>query len=401
VARAFKTKKKYLTMEQKYRISTWNKVFYGVIATMIFGFSLYLSNLPKTKNSILIFIPLLLFFISTLIVVNFIKRKLVISENSILCINLFSRKELKLNAIKGYRSDGKSIKIEPILKNDTILSIGNYIDFENATEILEWSKKNLKDLDALDLENEHQKLLKDASLGFSEIEREEKIKSTKEICVAYNFIGGFLAFIVLFIDQKFSYVILLILPLIGIILLYNFKLIKFISNSKRSIYGYIFIGFAIPCFTLLLKTTEFNLLNLDNIWIPVGIIFCITLALLSFKGINKSVESVIGQIIAMVLFSFLYGFGSIRAINCEFDKSKLLIFNATVIDHSISHGKKTTYYLRLSTWGPQHKEEDEEISKNMYHKTKIGDLVNIKYKEGFLKAPWFVISSNNDENASH
>lgn len=388
-------------MKQEYRISTWQKGFYGIMAFMIFGFALILFNLPKVKNSFLLFITLFLLFISASIVINFVKRKLVISENSILCVNLFSRKELKLTAIKGYRLNGKLIKIEPISENDAILSIGNYTDLQDSIEITNWLAKNFKDLDALDLESEHQKLLKDKSLGFSENDRSEKIKNTKEICVAYNIISSFLAFIMLFIDQQFSYFILLALPLIGIVLLYNFKLIKFISNPKRSMYGYIFIGFGIPCFFLLLKTSEFNILNLDTILLPIGITSCIVLAFLLFKGINKSVESLIGQIIALLLLSVLYGFGSIRAINCEFDKSKLLTYNATVIDQSVSRGKKTTYYLRISTWGPQHKEQDEDVSKNMYHKTKVGDVVAIKYKEGFLKAPWYVISSNKSKNASH
>ncbi len=388
-------------MKQEYRISTWQKVFYGLIAFIILGLALFLFNLPKAKNAFLILIPLFLLFISTLIVINFVKRKLVISENSILCVNLFSRKELKLTAIKGYRLNGKFIKIEPISENDAIISIRSYTDLEDNIKITNWLAKNFTDLDAFDLETEHQKLLKDKSLGFSENERSEKIKNTKEICLAYNIISSFLAFIMLFIDQLFSYFILLALPLIGIVLLYSFKLIKFISNPKRSMYGYIFIGFGVPCFFLLLKTSEFNILNLDNILLPIGITSCIMLAFLMIKGINKSVQSLVGQIIALLLFSVLYGFGSIRAINCEFDQSKLLTYNATVIDHSVSHGKKTTYYLRLNTWGPQHKEQDEDVSKNMYHKTKVGDLVAIKYKEGFLKAPWYVISSNKNENASH
>lgn len=381
-------------MEQEYRISTSTKFFYGLLATMIFGFSMYLFNEPSEKHPFLIFIPIIILVISALIVINFIKRKVVISENSILCINLFSIKELTLVEIKGYRANGKSIIIEPILENDSILSITNCIDFENDDEILDWIKNNFKDLDALDLENERQSLMNDTSLGFSETERETKIKNIKEICVSYNFIGGFLAFILLFIKQPFSYIILLILPLIGIVLLFSFKLIKFVSNEKRSMYSYILFGFSIPCFTILLKTSEFNLLNYNTIWQPIGIVVFIMVILLIFKGINRSLGAIVGQIIAMMICSVLYGFGSARAINCEFDKSKPLTYNATVIDHSISYGKKTTYYLRLSKWGPQkEEEEDEEVSKSMYKKTSIGELIDVEYKEGFLKSPWYVIHS--------
>ena len=380
-------------MEQEYRISTWNKFFYGFFALIIFGASIFFFYVIITKNLILLVVPLSLLIISVLIVINFIRRKLVIDEKSLLCVNLFSKKELNLSSIKGYRFNGKMIKVEPISETDAIINIGNYIDFENSESFIEWIIKNFKDLDALDLEIENHNFLKDSTFGFSETERLEKLKTTKEIATAYNFISGFLAFIFLFIKNNVSYIILLTLPIIGIILLFRFDLIKFLSNPKRSIYAYIFIGFSIPCFTLLLKTSEFKILSFDNIWLSIGIIFSIMFGLLCFKGINKSVESVLGQIILMLIVSVLYGFASVRTINCVFDKSREIIYNANVIDQHISSGRHTTYYLKLGTWGPQNKNENVEVSKKMYNKTQIGDTVNVKYKEGFLKSPWFVITS--------
>lgn len=380
-------------MEQEYRISIWNKFFYGFIALIIFGVSIFFFNLIKTKDLILLVVPLSLIIISALIVINFTKRKLVIDEKSLRCVNLFSKKELNLSSIKGYRLNGKMIKVEPISENDSIISIGNYIDFENSENFLEWIIKNFKDLDALDLEVENQNFLKDSTFGSSETERLERLKTTKEISTSYNFISGFLGFIFLFIKNDVSYIILLMLPIIGIILLYKFDLIKFLSNSKRSIYAYIFIGFSIPCFTLLLKTSDFKLLSFDNIWLSIGIIFSIMFGFLCFKGINKSVEYVVGQIILMLIVSVLYSFGSVRTINCVFDKSREIIYNANVIDQNIYSGRHTTYYLKLGTWGPQNENENVEVSKKMYNKTQIGDTVNVKYKEGFLKSPWFIITS--------
>ena len=97
--------------------------------------------------------------------------------------------------------------------------------------------------------------------------------------------------------------------------------------------------------------------------------------------------------IGMLIVSVLYGFGSVRTINCVFDKSKEKIYNAKVIDLHFSNGRHQTYYLKLSTWGPKNKKEDEEVSKKMYDKTKIGDTINVGYREGFLKSPWYVITS--------
>lgn len=378
-------------MEQEYRISTWYKYFYGIIAIILLVFSIYFFSLQKPNNLFLLFIPLFFLIFSILIVVNFIKRKLVINEKSILCINLFSEKELNISAIKGYRLGSKSIIIEPISENDSKLIIGNYIDFENREDISEWVVKNFKDLDTLDLESENQKFLKDTAFGSSESERIEKLKSSKEIATAYNFISGLLGFILAFKHNDLSYIILLILPIIGIILFFSFDLIKLISEPKRSIYAYIFIGFIIPCVTLLIKTSEYKLLSFDPIWLWIGIVFFIMFSLLYFKGIDKSEKSLIGQMILMLIISILYGFGSVRAINCAFDKSKETVYSANVIDLYITRGRHRGYYLKLGSWGPQNKSEDEEVSKKMYDKTNIGDIVNVKYKEGFLKAPWYEV----------
>lgn len=379
-------------MQQEFTISSGTKIFNGLLAAGMSLFSIFLFYKIIPRYSFILVIPLVILVIAVLIIVTFLKRKIVLSESTLLVVTLFSVKELQIAAIKGFRIDNKIIKIEPISVTDTTLVIGNYIDFKDSSEILEWLFKNFKDLDALDLETEHQKLLRDTTLGFSENEREEKIKKSKQIANAYNIISGVLSLLLLFITKQFGYIVLFILPLLGILLLYNFELIKFLSNSKRSVSGFVFIGMLIPCFALLLKSTEFNLLYMEKIVMPVGIVSCVLFLLLCVKGINKSIGSVIGQIIAMLIVSCLYGFGSIRSINCSFDSSRQLLFNATVLDHHINHGKSTSYYLKLSPWGPQHKEENESVSKNMYFNTQLGEIVTVKYKEGYLKAPWFVIT---------
>ncbi len=379
-------------MEKEYRLSFGIKFFYGILAAIIFVFSLFLLTKPIHKNSFVLLLPILLIVVSFLIVANFIRRKILITESSILCVDLFSTNQLNLTAIKGYRLGTKVIKIEPFSENDPVLTIGNYINFEDNSEISEWLLNNFKDLDALDLETEHQRLLNDSSLGFTEKDREEKIKKAKEIATAYNVIGVVLGIIMMFFDTRISLIIILIIPVIGIIILYNFELIRFLSNSKRSVYSHIFIGFFTSCVVLMLKSSEFNLLSLQNTWLLSISICCLVFMLLYLKGINRSVESVIGQIFLIIVVSLLYGFGSIRAINCEFDQSQQYIYNATVIDHSVSHGKRTTYYIKLSTWGPQDKEENVKVSKPMYKNTFIGDRVEVKFKKGFLKIPWFIVS---------
>jgi hypothetical protein len=159
------------------------------------------------------------------------------------------------------------------------------------------------------------------------------------------------------------------------------------------VYSHVFIGVFTSCIFLTLKSFEFNLLDLKNLWIPSIGIGLLIFVLLYLKGINRSVESVIGQLVLMFIVSIAFGFGSIKVINCEFDQSQETLYTATVIDHHITHGKRTNYYIKLSTWGPQNKEKNESVSRTMYENTFIGDRVDVKYKQGLFKIPWFKISS--------
>jgi predicted neutral ceramidase superfamily lipid hydrolase len=71
-------------MEKEYSISVGTKTFYGILAFVIFVFSIFLLTISNSKKITLILIPLIFLIISALIVINFIKRKILITEKSIL-----------------------------------------------------------------------------------------------------------------------------------------------------------------------------------------------------------------------------------------------------------------------------------------------------------------------------
>ncbi len=283
-----------------------------------------------------------------------------------------------------------------ISKKDTLDEKYNYIDFKDIDIFITWLYSNFKDLDAVDLETEHQELLRDTTLGFSEEERKQTLKRAKQIATAFNIGSTVLGILLFFVKGRCSYIVLLVLPLLGILLLYCFELIKLLSNSKKSVYPWIYIGIGAPALALLLKSMEFNVLHLEKIFVPAGIVGGIFFLLLCVKGINKSMGVVIGQVLAVLVVSCIYGFGSIRAINCSFDASTQQRYVATVIGKKITEGKRTSYDLRINPWGPQHKVENEDVSRKEYSHTQIGDIVIATYKKGYLDAPWYVIATQYD-----
>lgn len=88
---------------------------------------------------------------------------------------------------------------------------------------------------------------------------------------------------------------------------------------------------------------------------------------------------------------FGFSFGTIVFINCWYDKSAPDYYNAEVLGKRISSGKSTTYYIELAPWGPQKKNEEVSVNKNLYNDLEVSDGVDIYYKKGLLNIPWLII----------
>ncbi|MDR3711232.1 MAG: hypothetical protein P4L51_00330 [Puia sp.] len=384
-------------MERQYSISKGTKIFYGLIAVGMFCFAIYLAATYNPSVTRAVFLmPLMIAAGSILIVINLFRRKIVIDDHSILCISLFSKKQLELAGIKGCRIGEKAICLEPLSTVDHRILIGNYNDLEKSEELAGWIKANFKDLDSLDLQRESQELQQNKTLGSTETEQQTALKKAKELATAYNVWGIMMVFVLIFINNMLSIVILLVYPIAGAaIMIFSKGLIKFVSNSKRSPYPFIMLGAMLPGFLLLIKSLgNYTLLQTGPLWLPAFVISGIVFVVFFFPGVNKSVGSIRGQVVIITVFSLIYGFGSARQINCFFDNSRPEIYETTVVDHRVEYGKSTSYLLTLGPWGPRRDEKETEVKKSLYNATRIGDTVKINCKQGLLRIPWFSVTKN-------
>jgi len=88
----------------------------------------------------------------------------------------------------------------------------------------------------------------------------------------------------------------------------------------------------------------------------------------------------------------IYSYAATYGINCVFDNSEPKVYQAKVIDKSISKGRRhTTYYLRVEPWGDHRDAENISVATSQYNETAIGQTVSIDYKEGLLNIPWYHI----------
>jgi len=380
-------------MGREYTVSTGMKIFYILLAVGMFVFAIVLLKIPQSQ-SILLLMPLLIIVGAVLIIVNVLKRKVVIYDDSILCIGLFSRKEITFKDIKGCRIGQKALTIESLSGNKMIIS--NYSDLSDSDELSSWLKGNFTDLDAVDIKQDEEAILHDSTLGYSEEDRKKKLQSAKQIALVYNIIGPVISFVFLLLHKGIALIIIgLIYPLIGVLIMrFSHGLIKFLGNGKRSVIPFILIGFMMPViFLLIVSITDYQVFSYNNLWIYFGFISIVVFASIYFTGLNKTISGVIGQTIFMFAMSLIYGFGSVVGINCAFDNSKPTIYVAKVLDHRIESGKHTSYLFTLSQWGPMHEEKEEDVGKWIYDNVSIGDSVRVYFRPGELKAPWYEVHS--------
>jgi len=357
----------------------------------MFIFAFVLLKMPQLQPALLI-IPLLFIAIAGLIIANVIRRKVIVYDDSIITINLFSTKEMAFNDIKGCRIGQKFLALES--NSGEKITINNYSDLSGSSELESWMKNKFEDLDAIDLKHNEEQVLQDTTLGYTIEDRERKLKTAKQIALAYNIVG-FAVFALVFFGRGYPIVIMgLFYPLLGIIIMASGKgLIKFVGNSKRSVIAFLMLGVMIPVATMLVVViSDYQVFTYNNLWLPI-IIAAITLfALLYFTGLNRSISYLASQIIFMSVLSVLYAFAGVTSVNCTFDKSAPVIYNAKVLDHRIESGKHTSYLLTLSEWGPMHQQKEEDVGRRLYQKVSIGDTVKVYFRPGLLNAPWYYIT---------
>jgi hypothetical protein len=381
-------------MEQEFSNSKGYKIFYSIAAFLMIGFALFLLSLDRSRTGDgLLAFPTVIFLLALWIIVSQIRRKIIISDDGIISINAFGTKEITATNVKGCRITPKVIVIESAAPNHIKITINNYSDLADSEDLAKWLKENFADLNEVDLKQEQEKLANDTSLGATEEERNKKIEKAKQISIAYNIWGGVGGFAMLFFSNKFTVLFLFLYPLAGILVMqFSSGLIKFVSDSKRSVYWFIVIGFMVPAIMTLVKSIgDYEIYRFQNALILIIISTLFVFFLLYKTGINNALPKS-GQIFMMLLMSFIYSYGSIITINCKFDESKPQIIYTTVESVNVNHNKGIHYYLYLKPWEEQASPGNVEVSGAMYAHHPVGSNITVNLKHGLFNIPWFTVS---------
>jgi len=385
-------------MEYEYTTSTGYKIFYGILAAGLLGFTLFVpmsaNNGGYNTNPVLIIIPILGLVGAALIILNLIKRKIVITDYSIKYITIWSSKEIVIKDIKGFRIGDKIIFIYPFDEHSPKLSIKDYLSIGDIKGFKNWLAENFKDLDKEEFEAAKSEILQDTSLGITAEDRELKYNNNKKYATWYSMVALFSFFAVIYIhsDSRAVCIALLLYPIPGILLVTLSNGLIRLYAKKNSAYNAIFIGLLLPAFALAVqsfKNTKF--LNFSSLLFPAVVVAVVAFCVLFFVAIKKVKDNVMAQIICALVFSAAYGLGAASAINCDFDQAQPKVYPVKVIDHHVTHGKSTSYYITIDEW-KEGLSESINVSSSFYDNTPVGSTVNVNLKPGTLNIPWYYIS---------
>lgn len=218
----------------------------------------------------------------------------------------------------------------------------------------------------------------------------------------YLTIGLGLWFLIYPEPYEILFIILLFIPILGLIL--NgltgrpsiASLVKISKNDegkdKYDVADFIdFAGWVL--FLRVLIDYEFE--SFKSILIPCTIGFIIMLIVLfsTHKQIESSNKSKIWIYFSLILNVFVFSYAGTYGVNCIFDNSKPIIYDARVVSKSISTSSKgrKTYYLEVTPWGHHFDKEEISVPERKYCKINIGEKVKIDLKKGLFNIPWYYI----------
>lgn len=352
------------------------------------------NNTADTSNWTFIAFTLVGLFFLIYALAEALKGKLVVYEDRFEFTSAFGTRELLFINVKGFKTNDKYLSIYPLSEKGKKINVSTY--FGKITELQAWLSTHFQDIDIAEKMEEQERLLLNVDYGQSTEEREIALGAAKRTARIINIVGIALAVSLFFADIQYTLMATAIFIPISVLVLRYYKGLIRLNEHKNSPYPSIFFGLFGSIMGLLLKSLfTFHILDHANAWLPVGMLAATLFVLLVLK--NKEFEQFNKQTIFMAVFcavlSFAYGYAVVTSFNCVYDSSPASKHTANVLDKRVSNGKSTSYYLKLSPWGPVKESDELDVSEEMYAETELGDDVNIYLFKGKMEIPWFVVET--------
>jgi len=386
---------------QTYRTSKGWRIFFFVFMPPLICLMTWLMVYSFIGNDIKGLIVRISFFLMglgfdiflTYAIVWIAKYRVEIYSDKIVEIGVYKKKEIILNNIDGFRIlPTQYVNQVQFIYKDTKKKKNIALMMNDSNVFLQWLNSSLKNLDAEDYDKELKTILTNDKLGMTEEQREYSFERAKKFASFLNILSIVSILWVFIWPEPYEIAIwaMVLFPLLPISSAKLFPgLIRF-DESNKSAYPSVASAFLMPGLALALRALlDWNILSWQNFWVPFAIItICLFFLLL---WVFNELRNKYGYAILVLCFCAVYGYGTTVSLNGINDKSTSINYSAVIIYKHISTGKHTSYYLKLSPWGPRTTEKDVSVSKDLYNSVEIKDSIKVYEKKGALDIPWFFL----------
>jgi len=387
---------------KSYSLALGWKIFVFVFSFILMGFGvagfIFLSTRNGHFSSIwLIGILSALAIITGIwMIVETIVSKIILGEDYIQSVTLFTKRELLFSQIKGYTKDENYIYLAPV--NSELKRIKVYISMGTNRELRQWIERRYNCLTLTRADQTLNEVLADERYGSERKEREQLLEKARRDATTINIAGCIAACCLLFPQvSQFALIPAIIAPWIAIAYMYHYKGLIAINTYKGSPLPSLFLAVCAPAFLLFITTgVNIHIQDTTHMWLPAittGLLMGLFLVVTARRGVPGT--NIAATSAAALLYMFcipLYSYGTVLNLDTRLDNSRPVHFETEVLFKRLSRGKSTSYYLQLAPWGPVHSTKEVSVGRDLYYRTDINSKVTITLKKGWLDIPWYTIS---------
>ena len=253
---------------------------------------------------------------------------------------------------------------------------------------------DLPDLDAQEVTQSEADLAVDPDLGFHSDSRKERVAGARKIARALTIAACVPSFLGFFFPHPYALVVLalVVFPLVVIAVLVRSDGIYQMEGRRNDARPSLAAAFLFPCLALGLRgVQDLHLIR----WTPIislAILTSILLSVILYQS-DRGMRQRPWSLLPIVLFGSFYAYGAIGEADALLDHSASQTFTVAVNGKHVSHGKTTSYYLQLASWGPQQDPSSVTVPSDLYDAVAIGESVCISLHPGALHIPWYEIDT--------
>jgi hypothetical protein len=276
--------------------------------------------------------------------------------------------------------------------------------FTGNDDLKEWLN-GLPNLDEQDATQITQQISNQAALEATDDKGPNALEKAKTWMICLSIAAGFVSIFAL-VDygplHAPSTVLLALFPPLGIWLVHRFPLL--FTMFKRKVDPRADIGFVIiwPGIAMVMSYNTGS--DHTHLVSPSPLIYWVLLILLCYVALLFRTAwenpSRWGVLAGLVLLGGIYSIGLVNAADTLPDLSVPRPYRTEILKMYVSQGRNASFRLRLAPWGPIDYKDDVSVPRHIYQQVKVGDQICIGLHPGFLRAPWYTLTTCADQSAA-